>query len=162
MNCVLKQHLNSVTWLGFGEIVHLGKVVLGGAHVQALFNLGNLQRQLGNFTAALGHYEAVLERDPGHARAHLNRAVTLLGLGRAPEARCALDAAMQCGGNALVVDFLPPRPSPSLSAPISPPTHSLSLLSPVAHVLHLGDQCRVFLLAVALPWERMRLSGPGL
>eukprot|EP00884_Botryococcus_braunii_P006354 jgi/Botrbrau1/1571/Bobra.0107s0058.1 len=67
-------------------------------HQEALFNLGNLHRQSGDFSSALECYEGVQKLDAKHWRAHLNRAVSLLGLGRAEEAQAALDCALEIGG----------------------------------------------------------------
>jgi tetratricopeptide (TPR) repeat protein len=65
---------------------------------QALFNLGNLDRQCGDFEAALASYDALLEQDPSHWRAHMNRAVALLGLSHAEEAHSSLEAALAIAG----------------------------------------------------------------
>jgi Flp pilus assembly protein TadD len=66
-----------------------------------------LHRQSGNFGDALDCYEAVLKIKPGHWKAQLNRAASLLGLGRAEEAQSALDRAIQIGGGSPSVSWCP-------------------------------------------------------
>lgn len=69
-----------------------------GPHREALFNLANLRRQTGDFTAAVCGYNRVLALDPGHWRAHLGRAVALLGSRRDGDARGALRIAFALSG----------------------------------------------------------------
>ena len=67
-------------------------------HLQALFNLGNLQRQCGDFESAIAKYETVLELAPDHWRGLLNYAVALNGVGREADAKAALRRAFQLSG----------------------------------------------------------------
>ena len=69
-----------------------------GPHREALFNLANLRRQTGDFAAAVCGYARVLALDPGHWRAHLGRAVALLGSRRDGDARGALRIALALSG----------------------------------------------------------------
>ncbi len=65
---------------------------------QALFNLGNLQRQCGEFEAAIANYEGVLEISPDHWRGLLNYSVALVGVGRHEDAKRALRRAFKLSG----------------------------------------------------------------
>lgn len=65
---------------------------------QALFNLGNLQRQCGEFEAAISNYEGVLQISPDHWRGLLNYSVALVGVGRDEEAKRALRRAFKLSG----------------------------------------------------------------
>jgi len=67
---------------------------------QALFNLGNLQRQCGEFESAVECYEGVLAQAPGHWRALLSLSVALIGLGREDAAAKALRRAFKASGAA--------------------------------------------------------------
>jgi len=75
-----------------------GKEEDTGPHREALFNLANLRRQTGDFAAAVCGYDRVLALDPGHWRAHLGRAVALLGSRRDGDARGALRIAFALSG----------------------------------------------------------------
>ena len=66
--------------------------------MQALFNLANLQRQCGEFEAAVRSYERVLELSPDSWRGLLNYSVALVGLGRELEAKQALRRAFRLSG----------------------------------------------------------------
>lgn len=66
--------------------------------MQALFNLGNLQRQCGDFESAIANYETVLELAPDHWRGLLNYAVALNGVGREADAKAALRRAFHLSG----------------------------------------------------------------
>jgi tetratricopeptide (TPR) repeat protein len=68
------------------------------AWAQALFNLGNLQRQCGEFEAAIVNYEGVLEICPDHWRGLLNYSVALVGIGREEDAKHALRRAFKLSG----------------------------------------------------------------
>jgi tetratricopeptide (TPR) repeat protein len=57
----------------------------GGNHASALNNLGDLERELGQFDAALAHLDAALALDPRDATAHYNRSLVLLSVGRLAE-----------------------------------------------------------------------------
>ena len=67
-------------------------------YLQALFNLGNLQRQCGDFEGAIANYETVLELAPDHWRGLLNYSVALIGVGREAQAKAALRRAFQLSG----------------------------------------------------------------
>jgi Flp pilus assembly protein TadD len=69
-----------------------------GLHRESLFNLANLRRATGDFAAAVCGYDRVLALDPGHWRAHLGRAVALLGSRRDGDARGALRIALALSG----------------------------------------------------------------
>ena len=75
-----------------------GKEEDTGPHREALFNLANLRRQTGDFAAAVCGYDRVLALEPGHWRAHLGRAVALLGSRRDGDARGALRIAFALSG----------------------------------------------------------------
>lgn len=70
--------------------------------MQALFNLGNLQRHCGQFEAAVACYEGVVALAPGHWRALLSLAVALIGLGREDAAGKALRRSLKASGGSLV------------------------------------------------------------
>ena len=65
---------------------------------QALFNLGKLQRQCGEFEGAIANYEGVLEISPDHWRGLLNYSVALVGVGRHDDAKRALRRAFKLSG----------------------------------------------------------------
>ena len=65
---------------------------------QALFNMGNLQRQCADFEEAINCYDAVLAIDAMHWRSLLNKAVALIGLHRSEEAQAALRQAFKLSG----------------------------------------------------------------
>ena len=65
---------------------------------QALFNLANLQRQCGEFEAAVHSYKRVLELSPDSWRGLLNYSVALVGLSREAEAKQALRRAFRLSG----------------------------------------------------------------
>lgn len=75
--------------------------------LQALFNLGNLQRQCGEFEAAIANYEGVLEISPDHWRGLLNYSVALVGVGRHEEAKRALRRAFKLSGAASACRYHP-------------------------------------------------------
>jgi tetratricopeptide (TPR) repeat protein len=76
---------------------------------QALYNLGNLDRQAGDYGAAIAAYDAVLAADAGHWRSLLNKAVALVGLGRRSDAQAALKRAFALSGaRAVSVRTMPP------------------------------------------------------
>lgn len=68
------------------------------APVQALFNLGNLHRQCGEYQAALQSYDSVLRLNDKHWRSMLNKAVALIGLHQDRAAQLALKQAYQVSG----------------------------------------------------------------
>ena len=88
------------------------------ALLQALFNMGNMEREGRHFEAALECYRSVLELQPGHWRSLLHSAVALLALQRADEAHAALKQAVALSG------------APWLVAPKS---HDQELSSPQKH-----------------------------
>ncbi|KAK3272338.1 hypothetical protein CYMTET_19359 [Cymbomonas tetramitiformis] len=74
-----------------------------GMHIHATFNLGNLKRKSGkrtsgDFQLAVTLYDEVLEQDPTHWRALLNKAVALLASGKLREATEALTDVAQTAG----------------------------------------------------------------
>ena len=69
-----------------------------GSFLQALFNLANLQRQCGEFEAAVRSYERVLELSPDSWLGLRNYSVALVGLGRELEAKQALRRAVHLSG----------------------------------------------------------------
>lgn len=75
-----------------------GQASHGCPLVQALFNLANLQRQCGEFEAAVASYERVLALSPDSWRGLLNYSVALVGLGRELEAKTALRRAFRLSG----------------------------------------------------------------
>lgn len=66
--------------------------------LQALFNLGNLHRQRGEFQAALRSYDSVLRLNDKHWRSMLNKAVALIGLHQDRAAQLSLKQAYQISG----------------------------------------------------------------
>ena len=66
--------------------------------LQALFNLGNLHRQGGEFQAALRSYDSVLRLNDKHWRSMLNKAVALIGLHQDRAAQLSLKQAYQISG----------------------------------------------------------------
>ena len=73
---------------------------------QGWFNLGNLERQSGEFKAALQCYQWVLCLEPKHWRALLNSAVAFIGLRRPHEAQTALQKALKLTGGTFNHTFL--------------------------------------------------------
>jgi tetratricopeptide (TPR) repeat protein len=71
----------------FDEAVDAARkaVDLQPERVEALLTLGAAQYQAGDHQAALQTFDAVIARDPGHVRAHHNRATLLKLLGRKAE-----------------------------------------------------------------------------
>ena len=66
--------------------------------LQALFNLGNLHRQCGEYQAALQSYDSVLGLNNKHWRSMLNKAVALVGLHQDRAAQLSLKQAYQISG----------------------------------------------------------------
>ncbi|KAI5064612.1 hypothetical protein GOP47_0021282 [Adiantum capillus-veneris] len=64
-------------------------------HMEALYNLGGLFKDIGRFQRAAEMYSKVLALQPGHWRAQLNRAVALLGAGEREEANKAFKEAFK-------------------------------------------------------------------
>ncbi len=79
------------------------------ARAQALFNLGNLLRQHGEFEGAVECYEGVLAQAPGHWRALLSLSVALIGLAREDAAKKALRAAFKASGAGRAAAHWAPR-----------------------------------------------------
>ena len=73
--------------------------------MQAIFNLGNLHRQCGDYGDALQSYDAVLVLDDKHWRSMLNRAIALVGLHEDRAAQLALKQAYQISGEASLRSF---------------------------------------------------------
>jgi Flp pilus assembly protein TadD len=65
--------------------------------------LATLALARGDLSAALIQYDAIVARRPKLADAHLGRSFALMGLGRFPEARVALDEATRLGGDRRVI-----------------------------------------------------------
>ncbi|XP_043713752.1 uncharacterized TPR repeat-containing protein At2g32450-like [Telopea speciosissima] len=68
---------------------------LNPSHLDALYNLGCLFQDLGRFQRAAEMYGRVLGIQPNHWRAQVNRAVSLLGGGKATDAKKALREALK-------------------------------------------------------------------
>lgn len=66
--------------------------------LQAMFNLGNLHRQGGEYQAAVQSYDSVLRLDDQHWRSMLNKAVALIGLHQDRAAQLSLKQAYQVSG----------------------------------------------------------------
>ena len=66
--------------------------------LQALFNLGNLHCQGGEYQAAVQCYDSVLRLDDQHWRSMLNKAVALIGLHQDRAAQLSLKQAYQVSG----------------------------------------------------------------
>ncbi|MCO5600435.1 hypothetical protein L7F22_054548 [Adiantum nelumboides] len=64
-------------------------------HMEALYNLGGLFKDIGRYQRAAEMYSKVLALQPGHWRAQLNRAVALLGAGEREEANKAFKEAFK-------------------------------------------------------------------
>lgn len=64
-------------------------------HMEALYNLAGLFKDIGRFQRAAEMYSKVLALQPGHWRAQLNRAVALLGAGEREEANKAFKGAFK-------------------------------------------------------------------
>ena len=60
-------------------------------HLEALFNLGNLHRQLDEFTEAKACYSKVLQHSSDHWKAHLNLGIVLLATGDLKVCFCSSD-----------------------------------------------------------------------
>jgi protein O-GlcNAc transferase len=65
--------------------------------------LATLSLSRGDLDGALVQYDAIVARRPKLPDAHLGRAYALMGLGRYPEARAAVDEAARLGGDVRVV-----------------------------------------------------------
>ena len=99
MDCLAKPALPwKQAGFPFQEAVCEAQASHGWPPVQALFNLANLQRQCGEFEAAVVNYERVLALSPDSWRGLLNYSVALVGLGRELEAKTALRRAFRLSG----------------------------------------------------------------
>lgn len=75
-------------------------------HIEALYNLGGLLRDDGKYASAADIYAKVLNINPRHWQAQLNRAVALLGDGKVQESRAALKEAFRMTNRVEVFDEL--------------------------------------------------------
>jgi tetratricopeptide (TPR) repeat protein len=100
-----QRHLCSAVQLGHSAALRRR----ARARAQALFNLGNLLRQHGEFEGAVECYEGVLAQAPGHWRALLSLSVALIGLAREDAAKKALRAAFKASGAARAAARWGPR-----------------------------------------------------
>jgi protein O-GlcNAc transferase len=77
-------------------IAAYGRVIaLRPTHVEALYNRGNLRRDMGLGKPALADYDAALAIQPDNAEAHYNRGVVLTQMGRHGDATAAYETAMR-------------------------------------------------------------------
>jgi tetratricopeptide (TPR) repeat protein len=101
-------HALGVVRLSLGNAAGAEQAYRSGllADPEALENrvgLATLSLSRGDLPGALVQYDAIVAKRPKLADAHLGRAYALIGLGRYPEARAAVDEAARLGGDARVV-----------------------------------------------------------
>ncbi len=101
-------HTLGVVQLSLGNVSAAAEAYRSGllADPEALENrigLATLALRQGDLAGALLQYDAIVAKRPKLADAHLGRSFTLLGLGRYPEARLALEEATRLGGDPRVI-----------------------------------------------------------
>lgn len=101
-------HALGVVQLSLGNAAAAEQAYRSGllADPEALENrvgLATLALSRGDLQAALVQYDAIVAKRPKFADAHLGRAYALIGLGRYPEARAAVDEAARLGADVRVV-----------------------------------------------------------
>ncbi|KAI5068801.1 hypothetical protein GOP47_0017146 [Adiantum capillus-veneris] len=75
-------------------------------HVEALYNLGGLFKDIGRYRRAAEMYSKVLTLQPNNWRAQLNKGVTLLGAGETEEARKAIKEAFKMNNRVELYDAI--------------------------------------------------------
>lgn len=75
-------------------------------HMEALYNLGGLFKDIGMYRKAADMYAKVLLLQPNHWRAQLNKGVTLLGLGETEEGRKAFKEAFKINNRVELYDAI--------------------------------------------------------
>eukprot|EP00250_Pteridium_aquilinum_P000217 c10241_g3_i1 orf=1-1827(-) len=75
-------------------------------HMEALYNLGGLFKDIGRYRKAAEMYSKVLVLQPNHWRAQLNKGVTLLGVGETEEACKAIKEAFKMNNRVELYDAI--------------------------------------------------------